>query len=280
MHQTTRLIRTYRLLRLSLHLLLGLLQVSLLYPWLGLNSRAKRIQHWSQQLLSILQIKVIVQGSLPGLYPSNTVLVANHVSWVDIFIINSVTVSRFIAKAEIRRWPLIGWLCHQAGTLFIEREKRRDTARVNNEIANALREGHCIAIFPEGSTSLGFSTKPFNGALLQPAVEAEARIQPIALRYYDYSGERSHATAYVDDMSLLQSLRNILRHRQLIAEVQFIPPLSSNGKHRRELNRQAEALISACVKHSANPPATPCAPACVLTAPLLANTADQTSVSP
>ncbi|UXY16585.1 1-acyl-sn-glycerol-3-phosphate acyltransferase [Chitiniphilus purpureus] len=180
---------------------------------------------------------------IPGLYPANHLLLANHISWLDIFVLNSATVSRFVAKAEIKHWPMLGRLCSAAGTLFIERERKRDTARVGGVMLAALREGHCVAIFPEGTTSDGRCILPFRSSLLQAAIDSHATIQPIYLRYIDQQGNWNDAPAYINQMTLTESLWRLLGTRGLVAEINFLAPFVVQDMDRREVTRYAEERI-------------------------------------
>ena len=153
------------------------------YPRLSQPARAVITQRWSRQLLHILAIKVKVIGTPPGVYPAHTLVVANHVSWLDIFALNSVTVSRFVAKKELRDWPVAGYLVKNAGTLFIDRANRRDASRVNQQLAQALQDGGCMAVFPEATTSDGRAMLPFKASLFEAARLAGATVQPVAIRF-------------------------------------------------------------------------------------------------
>ncbi len=173
-------------------------------------------------------------------------LAANHVSWLDVYSLISVCPARFVAKSEIRNWPLLGWLSQNAGTLFIERTKRSDTARINQDISNALTIGDRVAVFPEGTTSDGTALRHFHASLLQPAVAAETLLYPVAIRYHDMAGHISNAAAYVN-VSLLESLQQILRQSWIEVELIFADPVNSNGKNRRELARFAEQAIASAL---------------------------------
>jgi len=151
--------------------------------------------------------------------------------------------ARFVAKSEIRDWPLLGWLSRNVGTLFIERAKRRDTARINQDIGNALTLGDRVAVFPEGTTGDGTILQHFHASLLQSAVAVEALLYPVAIRYYHVSGEVSKAAAYVS-ISLLGSLRRILQQPWIDVELIFSDPVNSSGKNRRELARSTEKAIA------------------------------------
>ena len=247
--KTSRIARAWRLSRLALHLCLGILEVAVCFPRRSAEARARAIQRWSIRLCRILAIRVNASGDNLGLTPPpNTVLVANHVSWLDIFVMNAVTVSRFVAKAEVRTWPVIGWLCVQTGTLFVTREKRHDTRRINQQIAGALSEGDCIAVFPEGSTTAGFDVISFNASLLQPAIDAGATLQPVALRYFDRQGERTDAAAYIGEMSLADSMRRLLAEPAITVQLDFLDPMLCTTVHRRDLAKAAHAAIAAIVR--------------------------------
>jgi len=253
--KTSRIARLWRLSRLSVHLCLGILEVALFFPHRTAAKRTQAIHRWSVRLCRILAIRVNASGDHPGHMPANTVLVANHVSWLDIFVMNAVTVSRFVAKAEVRSWPVIGWLCVQTGTLFVTREKRHDTRRINQQIAGALSEGDCIAVFPEGSTTAGFDVISFNASLLQPAIDAGATLQPVALRYFDRRGERTDAAAYIGEMSLADSMQRLLAEPALTVQLDYLDPIPCGDLHRRDLAKVAHASIAAIVRIGAASPA-------------------------
>lgn len=252
MKQTLRIVRVWRLLRLGLHILRGVLTAFLVLPWGSAGLRMALTREWSRSLLALLGMRLEVRGNPPDAASRNLLLVSNHVSWLDIYLLNAVRPLRFVSKAEVRSWPVVGWLAVFTGTLFLERGKRRDTARVNDAVSNALSSGDCVAFFPEGTTTDGTHLKPFLSSLLQAAVNAESALQPVALRYVLPDGGTDTAAAYFGDMSMMDSLRNILARKEIRAELIFLDPISTSGKHRRELAQQAEAAIS-----SALPPAVP-----------------------
>jgi 1-acyl-sn-glycerol-3-phosphate acyltransferase len=171
-------------------------------------------------------------------------IVANHVSWLDVFVLNALYPATFIAKSEVSRWPLIGWLCKRSGTIFIERSVRKNTSTVNKHIASQLEQGICVALFPEGTTSDGRQAGHFHSSLIQPAIEVGAPLYPIALRYLDEAGEQSYATAFTGEMTLVQSIVQILRCRHLDALAIFTPALSTTEQNRRVLARLAQEAIS------------------------------------
>lgn len=256
MKHTSRIVRAWRLLRLGLHILRGVLTAFLVLPWGSPRLRRTLTQEWSRSLLALLGVRLEILGNPPDAASRNVLLVSNHVSWLDIYLLNSVRPLRFVSKAEVRTWPVVGWLAVFTGTLFLERGKRRDTARVNDAVSSALASGDCVAFFPEGTTTDGTHLKPFLSSLLQAAVNAESTLQPVALRYLLPDGCADMAAAYYGDMSMMDSLRNILARKKIRAELIFLEPISTGGKHRRELARQAEQAISSAL-HPAGPRTKP-----------------------
>jgi 1-acyl-sn-glycerol-3-phosphate acyltransferase len=232
-----------KILRTAGHLLAGALTVLLLFPHLDRPERARRVTRWAGQYLHILGVRVRVVGRPPSVRGSGALLAANHVSWIDIHLLHSQLPARFVSKAEVRGWPLIGWLAEAAGTVFLVREKKADAMRVNQIMAEHLRLGDCLALFPEGTTSDGSDLLPFYPSLFQPAVEAGAQVWPVRIRYLTPDGDACDAAAYHGDMSLWESFLRIVRLRGLEAELSFLPPIESRGLARRELAKLTEAAI-------------------------------------
>jgi 1-acyl-sn-glycerol-3-phosphate acyltransferase len=241
---TSRAIRLVRVARVVLHLLSGLVQVGLLFPLSGRSRRDRMVGRWSARLLAMLAIDRHVSGSPPEASGRPAVLIANHVSWLDIQLIHSIWQVRFIAKSEVRHWPVIGWLAARTGTLFIERGKNRQAARINQSIHAAFQHGDVIGVFPEGSTSSGLEVARFHASLLQPAVEEAALVYPVALRYLDEAGNIDVDASYVGETTLQESFGMILRRRSIRAELIFLPVVDAAGKTRRELAAMTQAAIA------------------------------------
>jgi 1-acyl-sn-glycerol-3-phosphate acyltransferase len=242
------------------HLAAGLCTIAFVFPALDAPARRARIRSWSRKLLDVLHVDLRLVGTLAQ---PNVVVVANHVSWLDIFALHAVGPVRFIAKAEIARWPVLGRLVAGVGTLFIERERRRDTHRVNRDIAQALADGDIVAVFPEGTVGDGALVLPFKGSLLQPIVEAAGYLQPIAIRYREPDGKPSTVPAYDGDITFIYSFWRIGGARALAVELIAGTPLPARGRHRRDLAREAESLIRAALASPAAgfPPDTRADPA-------------------
>lgn len=249
-------VRAHRWLKLLAHLGRGLATVSFRFPAWDMAQRAAVSQQWSAQLLTIMGIEVKLTGQPPGLYPANTFLIANHVSWLDIFALNSVTVSRFVAKREIRQWPVIGMLVARAGTLFIDRSNRRDALRVNEILASSLREGDCMAVFPEGTTSDGTSVLPFKASLFDSAVQAGSTVQPVGLRYCRRDGTVVPEAAYVGEVTFLQSVRQMIAAEGLCIEIRFSEPICGVGHTRFTLAQSAERAVRRALNLSCEMPDT------------------------
>lgn len=236
----------YRGLRLVFHLIYGLL-LACIYPLLKLRLRQRLMRYWSRGLLGVLHVQLETDGQPPALHAPGTLLVANHISWLDVFIMNAVSPSRFVAKSEVRSWPLIGLLCRLTMTIFIQRGVRRDTLRTNREIAEVLHQGECVALFPEGTSSDGGSVHHFHCSLLQCVIDDDTGVIPVAIRYHDGSGHRSNDANFIDNTSLIQSLYSVLSSPSLHATLVFLPTIPAEEENRRTLGGKAQAAISAAL---------------------------------
>ncbi|MBU1664866.1 MAG: 1-acyl-sn-glycerol-3-phosphate acyltransferase [Gammaproteobacteria bacterium] len=236
---------TLKFLRVVGHILAGTLLVLLRFPSLDRPERARRVTRWATQLLAMLAVRVRVRGELPT--AGGALVAANHVSWLDIHLLHSLLPARFISKAEVRKWPVFGRFAEAAGTVFLVREKKADAMRVNQLMAEHLREGDCLALFPEGTTSDGRGVLPFFPSLFQPAVEAQTAVWPVCIRYLNSDGSLCTEAAYYAQINLGESLRKILKLEEIHAEVTFLPPIASEGLTRRELARSTEETIRAAM---------------------------------
>lgn len=181
---------------------------------------------------------------MPPAGVTRAMVVANHVSWLDIFAINAACPVRFVAKSEIRRWPVLGWICEQGGTLFIDRSRRANIAQINEQVTAALRSGDTFAVFPEGVITAGDVVAPFHASLLQPALACEAMLYPVAIRYTRADGSLCSEADYEGEKSLIDSLLLVLTQPVIRARVHYLTPLACAGKHRRELAQTAAQLIA------------------------------------
>ena len=221
-----------RLLSALAHALRGWWTILFTFPRLAQPERDARVQQWARRMLGILGIELRLAGSPPAHGP--VLLVANHISWLDILVMHAARHCRFVSKSDVKHWPLIGTLATGAGTLYIERESRRDAMRVVHHMAEALHAGDVLAVFPEGTTSDGRTLLPFHANLLQAAVSGDAPVQPVALSFVEAaSGRPSLAARYVDDDTLVGSLWRTLTAPPLAAVVVFGEPQRAQGRGRR-----------------------------------------------
>jgi 1-acyl-sn-glycerol-3-phosphate acyltransferase len=230
--QVSTLRATWRLWRALTHIVVGLLTILWRFPRLTPEQREIRVQVWSREMLARLDIRLEVQGhaALPG----PLLLVANHISWLDITSLHAARFCRFVSKADVARWPLIGALATGVGTLFIQRESRRDAMRVVHHMAESLQAGDVLAVFPEGTTSDGVDLLPFHANLLQAAIASGTPVQPVALQFVDTrTGERSLAPCYVGDDTLLGSVWRTVRARGITVRIVFGTPQDAQGRERR-----------------------------------------------
>ena len=241
----------WRLTRLFSQMLWGLVLSVTAFPRGGQAARHAIIRSWSREILHRAGVEVRAVG-----FPKEAkdvdrpvTLVANHVSWADIFALNSEHACHFIAKSELRGWPLAGRLLHNVGTIFIDRSDRKETHRLKQVVHDLLAAGETVAVFPEGTTSNGRDVLKFHASLLEPIVAAEGEVWVVAIRYFRVSdGARTEAAAYIDELSLLDSLHAIAREAPLVAELKFIEAISCAGLNRREVAQRAEALIRAAIQ--------------------------------
>ena len=258
---TPALIRGLRFTRMAVHIARGLATTAVVFPFAGPRARNRMIQRWSRKLLAILAVELEHSSAVPAL-PERALIVANHISWLDIFVLNAMQPARFIAKSDIRQWPAIGRLCHSTGTLFVDRTRRRDAARINEQVMAALAAGDLVAFFPEGTTTEGRELLPFHGSLLQPVIEAGGHVLPAAIRYLHPDGSHSTAPAYVGETSLVESFGALLRARRTRVHLHLHAPLPTAGRHRREIAAEAHAVIRTALDLPApsTVPGTPAGP--------------------
>lgn len=244
----------FRATRLFLHLVYGF-AIALVFPRLKQDLRRHILQRWSCRLLCILNVEV-VSGSIN--MPRSGIIVTNHISWLDVFVLNAIAPMRFVAKSEVRQWPLFGWLCARAQTLFIQRGRARDAARINKQVVRLLMAGESLVVFPEGTTTDGRNVGAFHASLLQPAVDAQTPIYPVAIRYQDAHGMHSTAAAYIDDVSFIASLWNIMSCKSLHVRLVATPLIDATDSDRRKVTHQARQQIHAALLHMSVSPDQPC----------------------
>jgi 1-acyl-sn-glycerol-3-phosphate acyltransferase len=214
---------------------------------LGPEDRARLVGWLARRTLGALDVRLAVSGGLP---PDGEpmLIVANHVSWLDVFALNAVCPARFVAKVETRDWPLAGTIARNFGAVFIRRESPRDAARVKDVVAGCLRRGERVAVFPEATTTDGTRLLRFRPAMFQAARDAGVRVQPVAIRYPAADGTANPAPAFVDDMTFVDSLRRLLREPSVDVELDFAAPIRSVDLERRDLAALARGAVAAALR--------------------------------
>lgn len=237
----------WRLARALAHGLAGWCTIRFRFPRLNQAQREAEVQAWATRLLRILGIALRVEGRPAPQGPM--LLVSNHMSWLDILVMHAARYCRFVSKSDVKRWPLIGPLATGAGTLYIEREKRRDAMRVVHHMAESLRAGEIVAVFPEGTTGDGTQVLPFHANLIQAAISADAPVQPVALRFLDKaSGRNSAGPLYLGDETLVASLWRTLNGPPIVALVRFGEPQGANGRDRRTWSKDLHDAVQALLE--------------------------------
>lgn len=238
-----------KVLRCVAHLLRGMWTIRLHFASSTTVQKQQHIARWAQDFLKILDVQLRITGTVVTSGP--LLVVSNHISWLDILVMLAVQPVRFVSKAEIKSWPLIGWLATNAGTLYIERASRRDAMRVVHHIAEALQPAtpdhapYIIGVFPEGTTTDGSVVLPFHGNLIQAALSAGAPVQPVTLRFSDTdTGALSMTPVYIDDDTLIRSVWRLLSSPPVVASVSFHAVDVAHGRDRRAWAADLQRVVA------------------------------------
>ncbi|MDO5626383.1 MAG: lysophospholipid acyltransferase family protein [Pseudomonadota bacterium] len=232
------------LLRGGVHIARGWWIIRTRFAKLSQAEREAEVQQWARAFLHVWRIDLQVRGAPPAQGP--LLLVANHISWLDILVLHAAGFCRFVSKADVKDWPLLGMMATGAGTLYIARDSRRDALRVVHHMRDALARGEVVAVFPEGTTSDGMTLLPFHANLIQAALSAAAPVMPVALEFIDSrSGQMSTAPMYIGDQTLLQSVWRTLTTPGLRAVVSYGQPQAPEGRERRAWAESLRADVAA-----------------------------------
>lgn len=234
----------WKLGRALMHALAGLATILFLFPKMSQPAREARVQSWSLRMLGLLGVHLELRGRPPVAGP--VLLVANHISWLDILVMNAARYCRFVSKSDVKRWPLIGTLATGGGTIYIERESRRDALRVVHHVAESLQRGEVVAVFPEGTTSDGVALLPFHANMIQAAISAGAPAQPVALSFLDSKTRAPSLTpCYIGDDTLVGSLWRTVTGPPLTAVVHYGVPQQAAGRDRRTWAADLRSVVDA-----------------------------------
>lgn len=234
-HYSSLVVRLVRILRIIIHTVYGGFLGILIMPSATARQRNWIVSHWSRKLLNILNIEVVTNGNLPDHDAVKTMFIGNHISWIDIHTLNSVRAVRFIAKSDLKSWPIFGWLAKKCNTLFIEREQKKDAVRVIEEATSSLTRGDCLCYFPEGTTTDGTTLLPFKGSLMQAPINAGATIWPFAIYYPNIDGSANTEMAFAGETTLVESILQIVSLNNPKVVMTFLPKISPHGHERRGL---------------------------------------------
>lgn len=241
---TTKL---WRILRIIGLILLAIFMVGIRFPLLERPRRNELIRNWSRKMMKVLKFKVLISGNMPK-DMQNTLVMANHISWVDSFALGSVHTVCFVAKKEIQSWPVIGKLIDLAGTVFIDRSVKKEASYVSDILAKYLSRNSVVAVFPEATTSDGLSLLPLKSSLFESAITSKGTILPVVIRYYDETGAVT-TKPYFGDITLMQSLWRVLDMKSATVELIFCEPYSNFDTQttRYTLCKQTEAKFRAVI---------------------------------
>ena len=230
--------RFLTILRLIGQVFKGCFILLLIFPWLKAEQRHHSIRQWCKQLLGIFQMRLTVIGA-EQIEDAHYLMAANHISWIDIHVINAFKPHYFVAKSEVASWPIFGWMAKQLGTLFIERGKSNSIRNMVQEIAVQLHQ-KAICIFPEGTSTDGKYVAPFKSNLFEAAIVASAPVYTLAIQYFDVqTGKKTTVPAFIGDMGLLDSMWKLICSPPICAEIRISAklPLLNDRKALAELSQ-------------------------------------------
>jgi len=205
------------------------------------SRRAKRavwLQRTARHVSRIFQLEIQSAGNIPP----RGLLICNHVSYVDILVLVSLTPAVFVAKREVKSWLVMGWLAQLGGTVFIDRQRRTHVGEVNGEILTALDDGALVIVFPEGTSSDGQTILPFKSSLLEPATQQKHPLTVGRIGYTLADGDAGTEVCYWGDAVFFPHLLNLLSKRSVRASVRFAS-VEQHGTDRKELARQLHAAV-------------------------------------
>jgi 1-acyl-sn-glycerol-3-phosphate acyltransferase len=195
------------------------------------------VQSWSRKVLKTFGISIKLVNAENLSIKSGFCIVSNHISWIDIQVIESIIHCRFISTSEVFSWPVIGKMADAAGSLFIDLDNpRTGTKKIVDQMVPLLRAGERICFFPEATSTDGIHILPFKSNLFQSSISSGTPVVPVAIRYLDASNKVSTAPGFFGDMTLIQCMKNIFDNGPLTAEVIVLPaaPVYANKKELSE----------------------------------------------
>ena len=231
-----------KIILILIHLFIGTICI-LFFPVINRKLKKLLIKRWSSLLLKIFKINLVVNNDLKKiLSKKNYLIVSNHISWLDIFIINSAYPVAFVAKQSISKWPILSWLVKASETIFIDRKRITKIKVTLKEVENFLENKGSICIFPEGTSTDGSQLLNFKSNLLQTAINKNISVLPIAIQYF-HNQKFCSAPAYYADLSLLDSIINLIKLNNIEAKLTILTEIESISD-RKVLANEAYVKIS------------------------------------
>ncbi len=230
------------MLALLLELSRSSLVLWLKFPRLQPEQKLKEIQRWANNVLRILQVEVLIEGARPA--PRASLVVANHVSWLDILVLQSQLPGVFVAKAEVRRWPVIGTMAQRCSTIFVERRSRSSARDMVEGALKAFDQGYAVIAFPEGTSTDGKGLNAFHTNVFEGAISAQTAVLPVAIRYMDkQTGLPCQAAPFTGQMSLAFSLRKVMAKSTIQVRMHMGDAIPAKGQTRKSASIQAHLQI-------------------------------------
>ncbi|EAT11960.1 1-acyl-sn-glycerol-3-phosphate acyltransferase [Bermanella marisrubri] len=244
------LLAPLKLLSILVLLITLLLTLIIIYLCVG---NSQRRQEWMQnsksficqRLLSVLNIRIQRIGQAD---PQAKLWVANHISWLDILMFTSLKKMHFIAKSEVRSWPLVGFVTSLLGTVFIRRHNKFQVYRSLPRAQSIISKQERLFVFPEGTTSSGRKTEFFYPMMFEIAVRERTRVQPIALRYWNADDKPCDSAPFVDDDGIVGNILELARQKHTLVEVYYLPSLDGETMDRKQLAQTSQANIDRILK--------------------------------
>ena len=231
----------FRTIRLVLHALAAVFYCGVVYPFISQTAKDRYVRRWSSKLMAIAGVAIRI--NYPERIAARALIVANHISWLDIFLIYAHFNGHFIAKSTMANWPIMGYLGKKVGTLYLDRSSGRNLKQILGKLVGNLNaEERCI-FFPEGTTAKQGEMLPFHPNLFEGAIQVNLPIQPFAIRYLMPDGTYADAVDFTGEMTMQESMKRIFSTDGITAELTLLPTINPEGKNRRELAQETRAAI-------------------------------------
>lgn len=217
------------------------------FPHLSKEQKLFQIQNWSRKTLTVLGVRLENVSTITQTFPSQRpiLLVSNHVSWIDALIIQAMQPSIFVAKDEIKNWPVVGAIAIACGVIFVKRSSASSARQMVDDVALALHNGYCVAGFPEGTSSNGSEVQLFHANIFEAAIHHDVAVQTLTLRYtHPTTGALCTKAAFIGELSFLESLHQVMSTKGIVAKVCVGEILSPQGHSRRSLAQLSQRTIS------------------------------------